>query len=277
MKKVWRCLLSLRRDDEGFVVMATLSIFLLLFVLCASIYAVGETARQKIRIQNACDAAAYSAAVVQADTLSRVATINRAMAWTYEQMTRRQLDYIVYRWLNHTVKHFEEDENKARSFHQCDGKCERGHKYSPLGWYIGSHDRMDNVQLNGFNSPHLTVMPMASETSAANLGSVVPISTVKSMLSAEGAKITASLLGSDVWAGEAGSLSAVAAQLAAEATFASKSNNDTLSSVRRMISEINGPNGEAVADDGAVLDHGARVDARAAHSVTSIAPTKSLP
>ena len=53
LSKLKARLMELRADSEGFVVMATLGIFLLLFVLGASIYAVGETARLKIRIQNA--------------------------------------------------------------------------------------------------------------------------------------------------------------------------------------------------------------------------------
>ena len=116
-----RCLTrikSLRGDEEGFVVMATLGIFLMLFVLCASIYAVGETARQKIRIQNACDAAAYSAAVVQADGLSRMASINRAMAQTYVHMTNLQMDYITYRWMRLTAQRFYQDYENAKEYHK---------------------------------------------------------------------------------------------------------------------------------------------------------------
>ena len=108
-------LAGLRRDD-GFVVMSTLAIFLFIFVLCAFVYAVGETIHQRIRMQNACDAAAYSAAVVQADGLSRMAVVNRAMAWSYVQMTNRQMDYITYRWLKLTCKNFGEDLENAENY-----------------------------------------------------------------------------------------------------------------------------------------------------------------
>ena len=110
-------LLSLRRDNDGFVVMFTLALFLLLFVFCASVYAVAETIHQRIRLQNACDAAAYSAAVVQADGLSRMATVNQALAWTYVQMTNHQMDYITYRWLRLTVKRYDEDKANAEGYH----------------------------------------------------------------------------------------------------------------------------------------------------------------
>lgn len=115
-KYVWRRLAGLRRDSEGFVVMSTLAVFLFIFVLCAFVYAVGETIHQKVKIQNACDAAAYSAAVVQADGLSRMAAVNRAMSWSYVQMTNRQMDYITYRWLKLTCKRFEEDLNNAKKY-----------------------------------------------------------------------------------------------------------------------------------------------------------------
>ena len=116
LQNLWNRIKDLRRDARGFVLMSTLAIFLFLFVLCASIYAVGETIHQRIKLQNACDAAAYSAAVVQADGLSRMATVNRAMAWTYVQMTNRQMDYITYRWLRLTCKRFDEDKENARKY-----------------------------------------------------------------------------------------------------------------------------------------------------------------
>lgn len=104
------------RDTRGYAVMSTLAIFLFLFVLCAAVYAIGETIRERIKMQNACDAAAYSAAVVQADGLSRMACINRAMSWSYVQMTGRQMDYITYRWLKLACSRFEEDQRNAEEY-----------------------------------------------------------------------------------------------------------------------------------------------------------------
>ena len=113
---VRRRIAGLRQDCRGFVLVSTLAIFLFLFLLCAFVYAVGETIHQRIKMQNACDAAAYSAAVVQADGLSRMATVNRAMAWSYVQMTNRQMDYITYRWLKLTCKRFNEDSANAKAY-----------------------------------------------------------------------------------------------------------------------------------------------------------------
>jgi len=120
MKKLFQGLLyrfvAFHHDERGYAVMATLAIFLFLFVLCAAVYAVGETIHERIKIQNACDAAAYSAAAVQADGLSRMACVNRAMSWTYVQMSNRQMDYITYRWLWLTCKRFGEDRDNAKGY-----------------------------------------------------------------------------------------------------------------------------------------------------------------
>lgn len=89
----------LASDETGVALVFTIAVFLFLFVLILSVYSVGENIRRKEELQNACDAAAYSAAVVQADGLSRMAVINRAMAWTHIQTTKMQMDYITYKWL----------------------------------------------------------------------------------------------------------------------------------------------------------------------------------
>jgi len=164
--------------------MLTLSLFLLLFVFCSSIYAVGETVRQKIRLQNACDAAAYSAAVVQADGLSRMATVNQAMAWSYVQMTNHQMDYITYKWLKLSVQRYDEDKKNAEGYHaflvvnfniqqgipgliaaagdlavnrivgyfasSMQLRCNRGHAYEGPGWWAGQGPgKEDYLKLNG--------------------------------------------------------------------------------------------------------------------------------
>lgn len=94
-----RALVRLVREEHGVALAFTIAVFLFLFVLCLSVYSVGETIRRKTELQDACDAAAYSAAVVQADALSRMAVVNRAMAWSYIQMTKAELDYYTYLWL----------------------------------------------------------------------------------------------------------------------------------------------------------------------------------
>ena len=107
--------LRLGRDDDGVALVTTLAIFMFMYLVCMGVYAIGAAVKTRTHLQNACDAAAYSAAVVQADTLSRIATINRAMAWTYIAMSRRQMDYIVDRWLTRTVEKVQGDVDKAKA------------------------------------------------------------------------------------------------------------------------------------------------------------------
>lgn len=107
---------SLPRDENGAAMMITLAVVLFLYLLCSSTYAIGMTINEKIQLQNAADAAAYSAAVVEADGLSRIATINRAMSWTYIQTVKRRMDYIALRWLQLTLQRFNEDKNVCRAF-----------------------------------------------------------------------------------------------------------------------------------------------------------------
>lgn len=109
-------LLRLGRDEDGAALVITLAIFFLMYLGCCGVFAISVGARERIHLQDACDAAAYSAAVVQADTLSRIATINRAMSWTYVQMTRRQMDFVTYKWLEETVKHWRDDRARAQDW-----------------------------------------------------------------------------------------------------------------------------------------------------------------
>ncbi len=146
----WKKLTSLGRDDNGAVLVLTLALFFFLFLLVSGVYVVGEAVHRRIELQNACDAAAYSAAVVQADGLSRIATVNRAMSWTYAQMVKRQTDYITYRWLKLTYKQFKEDRDNAKDWHWYLLPCDENHDQDGVGWWcgIGPKDGMDQIRLN---------------------------------------------------------------------------------------------------------------------------------
>ena len=150
-------LLRLGRDEDGAALVITLAIFFLMYLGCCGVFAISVGARERIHIQNACDAAAYSAAVVQADTLSRIATINRAMSWTYVQMTRRQMDYIVYRWLEETCRHHRADAAMAYAYTVAHNECTHGARPCPestartVGWDISDITLNDN-EAHGENS-----------------------------------------------------------------------------------------------------------------------------
>ena len=104
---------GLAADETGSVLVFTIGVFLFLFVLILSVYSLGEAIRQKEELQNACDAAAHAGAVAQADDLSRIAVLNRALSWNYVQMTKLQMDYITYNWLRVTCDKFAEDKQKC--------------------------------------------------------------------------------------------------------------------------------------------------------------------
>ena len=134
----------LAREEDGVAVVFTLGAFLFLFVVCLGVFALGEQVRERAQLQDACDAAAYSAAVVQADGLSRMAVVNRAMSWSYVQMTKMQMDYITLRWLELTKRRFEEDEkcitrtklikmfSKEAAYHNFESDWR---KLQPLAWW----------------------------------------------------------------------------------------------------------------------------------------------
>ena len=198
VQNVWGVLrekfLRLGRDEDGAVLVITLAIFFLMYIGCMGVYAISMSVKERIQLQNAADAAAYSAAVVQADTLSRIATINRAMSWTYVQMTREQMDYIVLRLLRHTEKHYTQDMNGADSYnkggilgHPC------GHHGScGVGWFIGATPwgEMMRVRLNGLFVTSIMANlgfdlgPLKSVTSLVGVGSTPTIYEVRSAISA---------------------------------------------------------------------------------------------
>ena len=106
---------SILKDESGAALVVTVSVFLFLYLAILGVYAIGMNVRNRIHLQNACDAAAYSAAVVQADALSRIATLNRAMSWTYCQMIKRQMDYVVHQWLDAACRRYQGDVNRCNS------------------------------------------------------------------------------------------------------------------------------------------------------------------
>ena len=116
--------LQLGRDEDGVAMVVTLAVFMFMYLVCMGVYAIGTAVKTRIHLQSACDAAAYSAAVVQADMLSRIATLNRAMAWTYIDVTRRQMDWISYRWLQEVCVHWQDDHNRAKEWAgHSSGEC----------------------------------------------------------------------------------------------------------------------------------------------------------
>ncbi|MDD4103189.1 MAG: pilus assembly protein TadG-related protein, partial [Kiritimatiellae bacterium] len=132
LKAANRAATRLWQDESGVVLAVSTIVFLTLFMMASAVFSGGEKIRCRIELQNAADAAAYSAAVVQADTLSRVAAVNRAMSWTYVQMVRMEMDYIVDKWLWLTLKRWNEDNRVMRNFNRT-GSCHIGLPYYSTG------------------------------------------------------------------------------------------------------------------------------------------------
>jgi hypothetical protein len=142
--------IRLGKEESGAAFLVTLALFMFMFLLCSGVYTIGDMVRQRIELQNAADAASYSAAVIQADTISRVATINRAMAWTYLQLTRRQMDYIVDKWVGLTHRRMSEDRRKMQSFHKVYGVCSGKHYNGPKAqtWWCGLYTQDKLFSMN---------------------------------------------------------------------------------------------------------------------------------
>lgn len=120
------------KDESGVVLAVTMIVFLTLFMMAMAVYAVGDTVRLRIEVQNAADAGAYSAGVIQADCNSRVAALNRALSWTHVRMARMEMDYIVDKWLKLTLDAWDDDNDMAKQINQG-GACNKGLPYYGTG------------------------------------------------------------------------------------------------------------------------------------------------
>ncbi len=162
----------LLRGDEGFAMALTLIVYPVLLIMVGGVFVYGEIARQKIHFQNAADAASYAGAVVQADTLSRIAVLNKVMAWTYVQANKMEMDYVVNDWLGRAATEFSNEKSAVSAANELGTTCVHfAHKSQRIdgaakvlsgetataangyGYYIGlnpdgSH-LMDKLDVNG--------------------------------------------------------------------------------------------------------------------------------
>ncbi|MBI2195300.1 MAG: hypothetical protein HYU36_25245 [Planctomycetes bacterium] len=81
----------LRGDSAQAMVIGAISMFFILPAM-ALVYNVSQLVHQRIAVQQAADAAAYSGALVEANLLSTVAVANEAMAYTYYGLMRAATD-----------------------------------------------------------------------------------------------------------------------------------------------------------------------------------------
>lgn len=149
LKAANRAALRLWKDESGVVLAITVIVFLALFMMACSVYAIGETIRQRVELQNGADAGAYSGAIVQADCNSRLAAVNRAMSWTYVQMVRMEMDYIVDKWLMLTLQRWDMDNFKMEMYNMP-STCNRGVPFYVTGYgaFIGNAAAHKKILLN---------------------------------------------------------------------------------------------------------------------------------
>lgn len=177
----------LRREEDGVIIACSLAVFLFLYVLGCGVYALGTTIYEREALQNAADAAAYSAASIQADALSRMAMLNKALSYTYIQMSRKQMDCITAQWLRLVYQRYEEDSTWAYNWASvffADGRnlpkdlfsfikwiydmlgmnngngltsavknCYLLYKRNGEAWFCGSQGQVDTILINGRSVP----------------------------------------------------------------------------------------------------------------------------
>ena len=161
-----RFCLRLWRDESGVVLAITVVVFLTLFMIGCAVYAIGEVVRERIELQNAADSAAYSGALVQADALSRIGAINRAMAWTYGQMCRMEQDYVVDKWLELVLRKFWQEDYVQASTWNYAGACNFG---APTFFWVGVNQGLHKyVRLNGHHIVSVSRIASARAGAAAS-------------------------------------------------------------------------------------------------------------
>jgi hypothetical protein len=137
-------LVRLHHEEDGQVMLLALITSVFLVLIMAFPLNVGWTISKRIKLQNAADAAAYSAAVVQADGLSAIAWLNNAMSWCYQRQYGLELKFNTYgvyamleRWGD------EKGTNKPKSDdYDLDG----------VDWYKDFKDKNNNkTPINAFN------------------------------------------------------------------------------------------------------------------------------
>lgn len=153
---------ALATDSSGAVLALTLSFVLPIYLMVIGIYGVGEVVRNKIELQNAADAAAYSAAVVQADYLSRMATVNKAMAWTYVDLQKRSLDLAMDAFCTKVFANFQSD------LAMCVRENKPCHMHAPAVNYNCGTDVLVNDTVLLFTGVGMGIPELAKEFNGQN-------------------------------------------------------------------------------------------------------------
>ena len=164
-------MILLAKDESGVALVFTLTVSLIIFLFGFAVYAVGETVRERIELQNAADAAAYSGALVQADTISRIAVINKAMSWNYVMMTRRQMDHIVDSWLSKVTDQWYQYRTATQAYQNicaCHPRVEGAHWRVGVAPGGGAGEVVHQlIRINGTQDVFIPVIEAARASNAA--------------------------------------------------------------------------------------------------------------
>ncbi len=96
MTRLLKQLSRLDRDEEGSsLIFAAITLFSVTLTIMY-VYQIGLVSTDRIQIQNAADAAAYSAAQVEANALNSIGQVNDAMTYLNYLMLRYTVDAVVY-------------------------------------------------------------------------------------------------------------------------------------------------------------------------------------
>ncbi|MFH0907367.1 MAG: hypothetical protein V1929_01210 [bacterium] len=193
LKQLNNTCIRLWKDESGVVLAMTVVMFLTLFVISSAVFVVGENIRLRVEVQNAADAAAYTAAIVQADALSRIAAINRAMGWTYAQQVKLEMDFIVNKWLMQSLMAWLKDYIKVR-LRAMVSTCSLGPRTGWDDYYCGQgyFNNREAMELNGHDWVDVKDIVNAIKSAKAirNIGPIIKASAnIKGMNKAEAAII----------------------------------------------------------------------------------------
>lgn len=106
----------LQRQRGSTMTFAAITLFVVI-AFCAMVFNTGRVVTTRMEIQNAADAAAYSGALVKANSLSTLTSINDGMAHIYWYMMRYNVDVVVLGTLACIADHPESGDPKAPDYY----------------------------------------------------------------------------------------------------------------------------------------------------------------
>ena len=105
LTRLRRGALALHRDEQGAAMLFAAFTFLALSFSLMFVFQVGMISTDRIQMQNAADAAAYSGALMEANSLNAIGQLNDGMAYLHYTLLRYVVDCITVRTLEPYLRH----------------------------------------------------------------------------------------------------------------------------------------------------------------------------